>query len=78
MCTIKKLKFLYFNYFYLLFFNKFGSLMQWYSYQPNHDEVNFEFLENNVEKPIILQNYVFGGEIGEREEKLNLWFDSVG
>lgn len=52
--------------------------MQWYSYQPNHDEVNFEFLENNVEKPIILQNYVFGGEIGEREEKLNLWFDSVG
>ncbi|KAK9053547.1 hypothetical protein SSX86_024621 [Deinandra increscens subsp. villosa] len=40
-----------------------------------HDELDFEFLGNRPDKPIILQTNVFTNGVGNRERRFSLWFD---
>ncbi|XP_030547801.1 xyloglucan endotransglucosylase/hydrolase protein 2-like [Rhodamnia argentea] len=57
--------------------NSAGVVTSFYltSHGGRHDEVDFEFLGNREGKPILLQTNVFADGVGNREERILLWFD---
>lgn len=42
---------------------------------PKHHEFDFEFLGNTTGEPYIVQTNVYVNGVGNREQRLNLWFD---
>ncbi|KAI4363805.1 hypothetical protein MLD38_019977 [Melastoma candidum] len=42
---------------------------------PNHNEFDFEFLGNTTGEPYVVQTNVYVNGVGNREQRLNLWFD---
>lgn len=42
---------------------------------PNHNEFDFEFLGNTSGEPYLVQTNVYVNGVGNREERLGLWFD---
>ncbi|GFY99122.1 xyloglucan endotransglucosylase/hydrolase 9 [Actinidia rufa] len=42
---------------------------------PNHNEFDFEFLGNTSGEPYLVQTNVYVNGVGNREQRLNLWFD---
>ncbi|KAK1388978.1 Xyloglucan endotransglucosylase/hydrolase [Heracleum sosnowskyi] len=42
---------------------------------PKHHEFDFEFLGNTSGEPYIVQTNVYVNGVGNREQRLNLWFD---
>ncbi|KAI4318744.1 hypothetical protein MLD38_032414 [Melastoma candidum] len=54
-----------------------GTVVAFYlaSDQPNHDEIDFEFLGNVLGQPYIFQTNVFVDGFGDREDRVVPWFD---
>jgi len=50
-------------------------LIQMSSDGPNHNEFDFEFLGNTTGEPYIVQTNIYVNGVGNREQRLNLWFD---
>lgn len=50
-------------------------MMQLLSNRPNRDEIDIEFLGNRTGEPYILQTNVYVDGLGNREQRINLWFD---
>ncbi|MFS7889440.1 putative xyloglucan:xyloglucosyl transferase, Xyloglucan-specific endo-beta-1,4-glucanase [Helianthus anomalus] len=42
---------------------------------PKHHEFDFEFLGNTTGEPYVVQTNVYVNGVGNREQRLNLWFD---
>ncbi|KAK4846936.1 hypothetical protein QYF36_023427 [Acer negundo] len=42
---------------------------------PNHNEFDFEFLGNTTGEPYLIQTNVYVNGVGNREQRLDLWFD---
>ncbi|GAB2274857.1 Xyloglucan endotransglucosylase protein 6 [Dionaea muscipula] len=42
---------------------------------PNHNEFDFEFLGNTTGEPYLVQTNVYVNGVGNREQRLDLWFD---
>ncbi|CAA7394581.1 unnamed protein product [Spirodela intermedia] len=42
---------------------------------PNHHEFDFEFLGNSSGEPILVQTNVYVNGVGNREQRVGLWFD---
>lgn len=42
---------------------------------PNHNEFDFEFLGNTTGEPYLVQTNVYVNGVGNREQRLGLWFD---
>ncbi|KAH6795978.1 hypothetical protein C2S51_036964 [Perilla frutescens var. frutescens] len=42
---------------------------------PYHNEFDFEFLGNTTGDPYLVQTNVYVNGVGNREQRLNLWFD---
>jgi xyloglucan:xyloglucosyl transferase len=42
---------------------------------PKHHEFDFEFLGNTSGEPYVVQTNVYVNGVGNREQRLNLWFD---
>ncbi|CAN0896958.1 Xyloglucan endotransglucosylase protein 6 [Linum grandiflorum] len=42
---------------------------------PSHNEFDFEFLGNTTGEPYVVQTNVYVNGVGNREQRLNLWFD---
>ncbi|CAN1161152.1 Xyloglucan endotransglucosylase protein 6 [Linum perenne] len=42
---------------------------------PNHNEFDFEFLGNTSGEPYVVQTNLYVNGVGNREQRLNLWFD---
>lgn len=42
---------------------------------PTHNEFDFEFLGNTTGEPYIVQTNVYVNGVGNREQRLDLWFD---
>ncbi|MBA0815817.1 hypothetical protein Gohar_000549, partial [Gossypium harknessii] len=42
---------------------------------PNHNEFDFEFLGNTTGEPYLVQTNVYVNGVGNREQRMNLWFD---
>lgn len=41
----------------------------------NHNEFDFEFLGNTTGEPYLVQTNIYVNGVGNREQRLNLWFD---
>ncbi|KAF5448337.1 hypothetical protein F2P56_028882 [Juglans regia] len=54
-----------------------GTVVAYYltSDEPNHDELDFEFLGNVVGQPYLLQTNIYINGFDNREERIKLWFD---
>lgn len=49
--------------------------MQMSSEGPTHNEFDFEFLGNTTGEPYTVQTNVYVNGVGNREQRLKLWFD---